>query len=121
MTSSNVYSTRSMLNRTTRRKATKALINISEKQYECMEIEGPMSKSIKKESNIISFTGNLNLPTIVRTLYMTDATNGLEVRIAFINSGASVNIVPMKTFKCLDCSRTASKSINVTGLSNKNT
>lgn len=83
-----------------RKEAMKALITISEQQYSCMVIEGPVERATQESSNKISFYEDDREAKFThnRPLYVSALINGLEVGRAFIDNEASVNIMPLKTF-----------------------
>lgn len=55
-----------------------------------------------------------------RPLHVTTIINGIEVRRAFINNGASVNIIPCTVFKRLGLpeKKIVKERTNITGFAN---
>lgn len=83
---------------------TKAIINITEVHQEsCMSAEGSIPRAIRDESNSITFSDvDRRVPyPHNRLLYVTSRVNGIELKRTFLDSGASINLMPMSTFKKL--------------------
>lgn len=87
---------------TTRLEMTKAIMNITEvHQKACMPVEGSVLQTIRDESNLITFTdADRQVPFLHnRPLYVTACVNSVELKRVFLDDGASINLMPLSTFK----------------------
>jgi hypothetical protein len=86
----------------TRFRMTKAILAIAQEGHEaCAAQGGSLPRTIKDESNAISFSDSDRRITHPhnRPLYVTARVNGVELKRAFMDGGASINIMPMSTLK----------------------
>lgn len=84
---------------------TKAIIGIVEIHHEsCMSAEGSILRTIRDESNSITFSdADQRIPyPHNRPLYITSCINGTELKHTFLYGGASINLMPLSTFKRLE-------------------
>ena len=106
--------------------AATALTQISEKQYgECSAAQ-PVRRMANAHENAILFTdadmcvksSNHNRP-----LYVESMLNGHPVKRTFIDNGASLNIMPMSTFKAakIDVRRLVKQPISINGFTDRPT
>ena len=105
--------------------ATRAIIKAAETQETCMAISKGFVKTMEEEENNISFSKadrEIRYPHN-RPLYVTAVINGIEVRRAFIDNGASVNIMPYTMFKRLGLpeKKIVKEQTNITGFANQST
>lgn len=79
-----------------RLEAIKAIIKVTKAQEDCMQVDGSISKELTEGSNKICFTDADREVKYIhnRPLYVTVIINGFEVKRAFIDNRASVNIMP---------------------------
>lgn len=84
---------------------TKAIIDIAEVHHEsCMSAEGSVPRTIRDESNSVTFfDADRRVPyPHNRSLYVTSFVNGMELKRTFLDGGASINLMPLSTFKNLE-------------------
>lgn len=99
---------------------TKSIIDIARAhQQACMAAEGSVPRTIRDESNLVTFSESdrrVKFPH-TRPLFVTAYVNGAELRRAFFDGGASINIMPYSTFKKLEIpeNRVVESSIAITG------
>lgn len=90
-----------------------------------MTISKGFVKTVEEEENKITFSKadrEVRYPHN-RPLYVTAIINGIEVWRAFINNGASVNIMPYTVFKHLGMpeKKIVKEKTNITGFANQST
>ena len=90
------------LSREARTEITKSIINIAEAHHEeCMSTEGSIPRKAKEQSSAITFSeADRKYPfSHNRPLYVTVFINGVEFKRAFLDSGASINIMTRATLE----------------------
>lgn len=83
----------------------KAIISIAEVHNESrMSVERSIPRTIRDESNLVTFSdADRKVPyPHYRPLYMTSCVNGTELKHMFLDGGASINLIPLSTFKKLE-------------------
>ncbi|KAH7847621.1 hypothetical protein Vadar_028272 [Vaccinium darrowii] len=84
---------------------TKAILEIaSEGQEACVVEGGSVARTIREDSNTITFSDTDRRVPFPhnRPLFVTAYINGVELKRAFLDGGASINIMPLETLKKLD-------------------
>ncbi|KAI8555548.1 hypothetical protein RHMOL_Rhmol05G0180800 [Rhododendron molle] len=99
---------------------TKAIVSIAKVHQEsCMSAEGSVPQTIRDESNSVTFSdADRKVPyPHNRPLYITSRINGMELKRTFLDGGASINIMPLSTFKRLGIqdNRIVESPITITG------
>jgi hypothetical protein len=87
-----------------RTEITRSIVNIAEAhQQACMAMDGSVPRTIREGANSITFSDADRRVTFShnRPLYVTALIKGVELRRAFLDGGASINIMPLATFKKL--------------------
>ncbi|CAL5386670.1 unnamed protein product [Camellia sinensis] len=90
------------LSKEARTEITKSIINIAEAHHEgCMSTEGSIPRKAKEQSSAITFSevDRKYLFSHNRPLYVTAFINGVEFKRAFLDSGASINIMTRATLE----------------------
>ena len=84
---------------------TKAILGIANQSQEACVVEGgSVARTIREDSNTIAFSdADKKVPfSHNRPLFVTAYINGMEFKRAFLDGGASINIMPLETLKKLD-------------------
>lgn len=84
---------------------TRAILALANKSQEACVVEGgSVARTIREDSNAISFSdADRRVPfPHNRPLFVTAYINGMELKRAFLDGGASINIMPLETLKRLN-------------------
>jgi hypothetical protein len=92
-----------------RKMATGALVSIAtEFDAQCFTAEAHASRAYLETTNAISFTDEdmeVQYPDHKRLLYLTTNINEVQVRQALVDTGSSLNLIPMNTLQAANVSR----------------
>ena len=88
-----------------RRVATESLMSIAtDSRMECFTAESHTSRAYLETINAITFTNkdmDIEHPDHRRSLYLMATINGVQVRIALVDTGASLNLIALSTLEAV--------------------
>ena len=88
-----------------RRVATESLISIAiDSGIECFTAESHASRAYLETTNAITFTDEdmeVEHPDHRRPIYLMAITNGVQVRRALVDTGASLNFIALSTLEAM--------------------
>ena len=89
--------------------ATEVLVSIKvEYGAQCFTAEAHASRAYLEATNAISFTNEdmeVKYPDHKRPLYLTASINKVQVQRALVDTGSSLNLIPMSTLQAANISR----------------
>ena len=92
-----------------RKMATRVLVSIAAKSdAQCFTTETHASRAYLETTNAISFTDEdmeVQYPDHKRLLYLTSSINEVQVRRALVDTGSSLNLIPMNTLQATNISK----------------
>jgi hypothetical protein len=92
-----------------RKMATRALVSIAaESSAQCFTAEAHASRTYLETTNAISFTDEdmeVQYPDHKHPLYLTASINEVQARRALVDTGSSLNLIPMNTLQAANISR----------------
>ena len=91
-----------------RKIATEALVSIaSGAGVECLSVEMPEDRALLQESTEITFSSEdmeVGHPDHRRPLYLAASINQIPIKRALVDTGASVNLIPLSTLQAAEIS-----------------
>ena len=89
--------------------ATEAIVGIaSSSGSHCFTIEAHASRAFLETTNAVNFTNKdmeVQYPDHKRSMYVSTMINKVHVRRALVDTGSSLNVVPLRTFVAMGISQ----------------